>query len=135
MEYLFKTASDGGALSNPREFHYNASMPAFRIHRLKENPRQQFRWAPHVSGIANAKPKDYELSGQVEAENEYAVWARLRGTEAPLMPGDILESVPGQLRICKYVGFEDARWIVPEIPQSQIGAAQISAGDSGQVQA
>ena len=62
-------------------------MPVFRIHRMKEGPRQQFRWAPHVSGAANVKPKDYEAAGEIEAENEYAAWALLRGSETPLHGG------------------------------------------------
>jgi len=89
-------------------------MPLFRIHRMKDAPRQQFRWAPHVSGIANVKQKDYELSDKVEAENEYAAWAVLRNSERPLGVGDVLETAAGDLRICKYVGFEAARWFVPE---------------------
>ncbi len=89
-------------------------MPVFRIHRMKDAPRQQFRWAPHVSGVANARPKDYEPSNEVEAENEYAAWSLLRGSERPVQIGDILEMPDGRLRICKYVGFEDARWFVPE---------------------
>ena len=32
------------------------------------------------------------------------------------MVGDILELAAGPLRICKYVGFEEARWFVPESP-------------------
>jgi hypothetical protein len=97
-------------------------MLVFRIHRMKENPRQQFRWAPHVSGAANVKPKDYEASGEVEAENEYAAWALLHKSETPLMVGDLLEFGEGRLRICKYVGFEEARWVVPEanIPETHI---------------
>ena len=83
---------------------------------MKENPRQQFRWAPHVSGAANVKPKDYEAAGEIDAENEYAAWALLRGSEAPLLVGDLLELAPGQLRICKYVGFEEACWFIPEAP-------------------
>jgi len=89
-------------------------MPVFRIHRMKDAPRQQFRWAPHVSGIANVKLKEYEPSDQVEAQNEYAAWAVLRNSERPLGVGDILETPAGDLRICKYVGFEAARWFVPE---------------------
>ncbi len=89
-------------------------MPVFRIHRMKENPRQQFRWAPHVSGAANVKPKDYEPAGEIEAENEYAAWALLRGSETPLLVGDLLEFTAGQLRICKYVGFEEACWFITE---------------------
>lgn len=96
--------------------NYNmAFMPLFRIHRMKDHPRQQFRWAPHVSGTANARQKDYQPSGEVEADNEYAAWALLRDSEAALMVGDILELPEGQLRICKYVGFEEARWHVAEV--------------------
>ena len=83
---------------------------------MKDNPRQQFRWAPHVSGAANVKPKDYEPEGEVEADNEYAAWALLRGSERPLMVGDLLEMEEGQLRICKYVGFDEARWFIQEKP-------------------
>ncbi len=81
---------------------------------MKDNPRQQFRWAPHVSGAANVKQKDYEPSGEVDAENEYAAWALLRSSETPLLVGDVLELPAGQLRICKYVGFDEARWFIPE---------------------
>ena len=97
-------------------------MPLFRIHRMKEAPRQQFRWAPHVSGAASVKMKDYEPAGEVEAESEYAAWASLRQSERPLDVGDLLEILSsdgmpsGVLRICKYVGFEEARWFVPEQP-------------------
>jgi len=90
---------------------------------MKDNPRQQFRWAPHVSGGANVKPKDYEQSGEVEAENEYAAWAVLRNSERPLQVGDLLEFAEGQLRICKYVGFEEARWFVPEPVNSPVSVA------------
>ncbi len=90
-------------------------MPVFRIHRMKDAPRQQFRWAPHVSGAANVKPKDYDPADEVEAESEYAAWALLRSSERPLAVGDILETPLGALRICKYVGFEEAKWFVPEI--------------------
>ncbi|MDE3198367.1 MAG: hypothetical protein KGN84_18605 [Acidobacteriota bacterium] len=93
-------------------------MPVFRIHRMKDNPRQQFRWAPHVSGTANVKPRDYEPADSIDAENEYAAWALLRNAETPLSVGDILETEGGELRICKYVGFEAARWLIVEKPLS-----------------
>jgi hypothetical protein len=87
---------------------------------MKDAPRQQFRSAAHVSGAANIRPKDYEAASDsdagIEADSEYAVWALLRNTETPLHVGDLLEVSGGQLRICKYVGFEDARWFVPEPP-------------------
>ena len=81
---------------------------------MKDSPRQQFRWAPHVSGSANAKPKDYEERGQVDALHEYDAWRILREQGEPLLVGDLLESPEGQLRICKYVGFEPAQWVLPE---------------------
>ncbi len=81
---------------------------------MKDSPRQQFRWAPHVSGAANVKPKDYEECGSVEAANEYEAWRQLRDTERPLEVGDLLETESGALRICKYVGFEAAQWLLPE---------------------
>ena len=95
-------------------------MPQFRVHRIKESARQNFRWAPHVSGPAEVKLKDYEPVETLEAANEYAAWATMRNAERPLSVGDILENPESELRICKYVGFEAARWFVPEaIPQAQ----------------
>ena len=81
---------------------------------MKESPRQQFRWAPHTSGITALKPKDYEQAGEVEASGFYSAWAALKADERPLEVGDALENGAGELRVCKYVGFEEARWIVPE---------------------
>ena len=107
---------------------------------MKDLPRQQFRSAAHVSGTATAKLKDYEAAAEVEAENEYAAWALLRNTEQPLHVGDLLESGEGKLRICKYVGFEEARWFVPEptqasfpVPPTEMPPA--SAPESPQAQA
>ena len=97
-------------------------MPVFRIHRMKDVPRQQFRFAPHVSGAANVRLKDYEASGEIAADNEYAAWALLSNSERPLSVGDLLELPAGQLRICKYVGFEEAGWIVPEAPAGSAAA-------------
>jgi hypothetical protein len=92
-----------------------AAMATYRIHRMKDVPRQQFRFAPHVSGAATVRLKDYQPEGEVEAENEYDAWARLRATDQPLQVGDLLEAGSGELRICKYVGFETAQWHVPEV--------------------
>ena len=89
-------------------------MPCFHIHRLREDRRQQFRLAPHSSGVTAARPKDYEKDADtVEAPSAYAAWASLRGSERPLTVGDVLEDEGGALRICKYTGFEEARWAVP----------------------
>ena len=81
---------------------------------MKDSPRQQFRWAPHVSGTASVKPKDYEEQGKVEALHEYDAWRILREQGDSLQVGDLLEGEDGRLRICKYVGFEPAQWIIPE---------------------
>ncbi|HTT66253.1 MAG TPA: hypothetical protein VMG35_30590 [Bryobacteraceae bacterium] len=89
-------------------------MPRFCVYRMKDAPRQQFRWAPHVAGAAGVKAKDYQPSGEVQADNEYDAWSRLRASDSPLEVGDLLEDESGQLRIFKYVGFESANWVVPE---------------------
>lgn len=91
-----------------------SAMPRYRIYRMKEAPRQQFRWAPHLSGCATLKPKDYELRGEIDAPTEYAAWQLSRDSEDPIAVGDLLETESGQLRICKYVGFEPAEWLLPE---------------------
>ena len=107
-------------------------MPMYRIHRMKDTPRQQFRWAPHVAGAANVKPKDFEDGGAVEAANEYDAWRVLRESERPLAVGDLLESQSGQLRICKYVGFEAAQWILPEVKTGLESAPPASGPAAGQ---
>ena len=98
-------------------------MPLYRIYRMKDSQRQQFRWAPHVSGCASIKPKDYESRGRVEANNEYHAWRLLRESGEPLLVGDLLETGDGQLRLCKYVGLEPAQWALPEPKQQQIEPA------------
>ena len=80
---------------------------------MKDGPRQQFRLAPHVAGAANVKRKDYQEDGQIEATNEYAAWEQLRPSRQPLDVGDLLETDTGELRICKYIGFEPADWLLP----------------------
>jgi hypothetical protein len=90
-------------------------MAEFRIHRLREHLRPQFQSAPHTSGTTTVKPRDYREDGAVEATGAYAAWASLRQSERALNVGDLLESGEGQLYICKYVGFEEARWTLPEV--------------------
>ena len=90
--------------------------PVFRIHRMKDAPRQQFRSAAHVSGAANVKPKDYEAARRrlrpiriyqpghcCAAQSDRSTWVTFWTSD-------------NRLRICKYVGFEEARWFVPETP-------------------
>lgn len=102
-------------------------MAVFRIHRLKESQRETLRWAPHTGGVASLKPKDYVPEGTVEAPSVYAAWAQLKQTGRPLKVGDVLESEQGELRICKYVGLEEARWESAE----QGAAIPTAAGAAG----
>ena len=93
-------------------------MPAYRIHHLKETPRQQFRWAPHTPGVTIVKFKDYEAGPVVEAATPYALWLALRSGQNAIAVGDLIEVITetgqGELRVLKYIGFEEARWYVPE---------------------
>ena len=90
-------------------------MASFRIYRMRPHVKQNFRWAPHVTGLATAKQRDYEPDTEFEAPNEYALWAELKGSETPLEVGDIVET-SGELKICKFVGFEAAKWAETEAP-------------------
>jgi hypothetical protein len=81
---------------------------------MKDSPRQNFRWAPHTSGVTLVKLKDYEEAGNVDAVNPYEAWEQLKGTDAALQVGDILENEIGEIRLFKYVGFEEAKWVVAE---------------------
>jgi hypothetical protein len=101
-------------------------MPSYRVYHMRDSLRQQFRWAPHVSGAATVKPKDYEPDGQIEARNEYEAWRVAQESGQPLAVGDLLEA-EGQLRICKYVGFEPAQWVQPEPPALQEDACRTTA--------
>lgn len=104
-------------------------MAQYRIYRMKDSPRQQFRWAPHVGGCASLKLRDYDQRGEVEALHEYDAWRILRESGDPLVVGDLLETPDGRLSICKYVGFEPAQWIVPAV----IEGSKLPAGqDAGQ---
>lgn len=97
---------------------------------MRDNARQQFRWAPHTSGVTVLKPKDFEPQGEILAVHHYEAWTLLRGSEGALQVGDVLESESGELRICKYVGFEEAKWLAIE-PR---GDAQSSVGSESAVQ-
>jgi hypothetical protein len=67
-----------------------------------------------VSGTASVKPRDYEPRDTIEASSPYAAFFSLRETATPLDVGDLLETEAGALRIFKFVGFEEAQWILPE---------------------
>ncbi|MEP7365360.1 MAG: hypothetical protein ABI972_19070 [Acidobacteriota bacterium] len=82
---------------------------------MKDHVRQSFRWAAHTLGLANVKPRDYvEQEKPVEAASPYTAWMLYKDSEGPLEVGDLLQSESGALYLYKYVGFEEARWVLPE---------------------
>ncbi len=105
-------------------------MGVYRIYRMKESPRQQFRWAPHVAGCAPVKRKDYDEGGQVEAASEYSAWKQLQDCDARLAVGDLLESETGELFVFKYIGFEPAQWWAPP-PPPLLSEQQVEAAPQG----
>lgn len=90
-------------------------MPLYRIFRMKENDRARFRWQPHASGTTMVKPREYEETGTIEAPHMYAAWAILKDTGDRLIVGDLLVGPSEEMKILKYVGFEEAKWIIPEV--------------------
>jgi hypothetical protein len=106
-------------------------MPRFRIHRLKDHLRQNFRFAPHLSGMASVKPRDYETTEDafVEASSPYAAFFALRDAPESIQVGDVLECEDGSLRIFKFVGIEEAQWILPEVKPETLpdGPAEVRA--------
>src|SRR5256885_1639134 len=93
---------------NKSKSFLNQTMPSYRIHRLRAHLRQPFRYAPHVSGRAAVKPRDYEPGETIESASPYAAFFAMRDGEAPLEVGDVLEDPSGGLSIFKFVGFEEA---------------------------
>jgi hypothetical protein len=98
-------------------------MPVFKIHRQRESAKSSFRFAPHTSGAAVVKQRDYELAGEKEAASAYALFNELRGTEDALEVGDVVELPEGALKIYKYVGLEDATWWVAPVKADSLDAA------------
>jgi hypothetical protein len=90
---------------------------------MKDAPRENFRWAAHTGGAAVLKVKDYDAAEEMEASNPYELWKTMAERGDSLHPGDVLERLDlensstensGHLQITKYVGFEPARWFVPD---------------------
>ena len=102
-------------------------MPSYRVHRLKDHLRQGFRSAPHVSGAAVLKPRDYEPGETVEASSPYAAFLSMRDSGHPLVVGDVLEDEQGSLRICKFVGFEEAQFMNPEAKPAEVTQIEAAA--------
>lgn len=90
----------------------------YRIHRIKDAPQENFRWAAHTGGLAVVKLKDYDPAEEIESASPYAAWIERRDAGAPIRPGDLVEALDGQgqtaaLLIAKYIGFEPAQWFIP----------------------
>ena len=93
-------------------------MPRYRIYYLKESQRPHARHAAPAPGPHKLKLKDYQEGGQIEASSPYAAWKQMQAGEdrRPLEVGDALETDTGSLLVCRYVGFEEALWYLPEPP-------------------
>ncbi|MGA8028852.1 MAG: hypothetical protein WB992_17055 [Bryobacteraceae bacterium] len=109
-------------------------MALYRIYRMKDTPRENFRWAAHTRGLAVVKPRDYDFDGELQAATPYSAWRVLAADGRALRPGDLLET-PGadgpcaNLQIAKYIGFEPAQWFVPE-PKPDCNVSSTSVSDS-----
>jgi hypothetical protein len=112
-------------------------MPSFRIHRLKDQLRQNFRFAPHLSGAASVKPRDYESPAEeaVEASSPYAAFFAMREAVRPIQVGDLLECEDGSLRIFKFVGIEEAQWVLPEVKPEMVAPQVEPAAEAAAVSA
>ena len=94
-------------------------MARYRIYYLKDSHRPQFRHAPPSPGPVKLKMRDYQPGGEIEASSPYAAWKQTReeqGERRPIEVGDALETDTGALLVCKFVGFEEAQWWLPEAP-------------------
>lgn len=98
-------------------------MALYRIFRLKDHQRAHFRQLPHVSGVAKIKPRDYEETTEtVEGATPYAAWFAARNSGNPLAVGDVLVDEAGTASVIKFVGFEPAEWVLPEVKPEAVSA-------------
>ncbi|MBV8070895.1 MAG: hypothetical protein JO270_13380 [Acidobacteriaceae bacterium] len=114
-------------------------MPRYKMYRIKDAPRESFRWAAHTGGLAVVKMKDYDPADEIEAASPYSAWKNLAAQGEPLRMGDLLDEAPSpsgaaRLYIAKYIGFEPAEWFVPEpkqeSPVSVCSSSESAEGDS-----
>lgn len=106
-------------------------MVSFKIHRLKDQVSAQFRWAPHTSGPATVKQKDYEVVGEVESTSAYSLFNQLHATPNALRVGDLVELPDGSLKIFKFVGLDDAAWFVAPLKPELAPEAITSTANAG----
>ncbi len=116
-------------------------MPRYRIYRMKDGPRESFRWAAHTGGLAVVKPKDYESSDEIQADSPYQAWKMMAEQSRALHPGDLLEihhdddteprDAPPAMWIAKYIGFEPAQWWLPVMrPELDTDAKALDSSSS-----
>ena len=106
-------------------------MPSYRVFRLKENFRAHFRQLPHLSGITPLKLRDYVEGIEVAATHRYAAWHQMKDTNDPLQVGDALVEDGANLYVVKFVGMEQAEWVVPESKLVEAEEAEVVATPAG----
>jgi len=87
----------------------------YRLHQLKDGLRAQFRNATPKPGPLELHRRDYTPGQEIEAASPYAAWkwSRDESGAEPIQVGDVLEAESGELLLCRYAGFEEARWRAP----------------------
>ena len=93
----------------------------------KARQQPEIRTHKRVIDIVQATAKT------IEALNTYEAWENMRNSGTPLEVGDILESELGGIKICKYIGFDDARWILPEVKPAPDQAAPTTDAAAGKL--
>jgi hypothetical protein len=109
-------------------------MAKYRAFYLKDDLSRRFRELPAASAKNQIRARDYPVTAEVEADDEYGAWSLLQafGSGQPGAPaerafgvGDALEAEGGSLLLCTFGGFEAASWWVPEPgPEAAASAAE-----------
>ena len=109
-------------------------MAKYRAFYLKDDVSRRFRELPAASVKNQIRARDYPVTVEVEADDEYGAWSLLQafGNGQPGAPagrafgvGDALESEDARLLLCMFGGFEAASWWVPEpAPEAAASAAE-----------
>lgn len=103
-------------------------MANFSIRRLRDAQQEKFRWTPQqTTGTALLlKESDYQDDGEVDADSPYEAWLLLRKQQRELRVGDVLVTEgSGTTHICRYSGFEEAQWFVPNLDLQHPLAEQV----------
>lgn len=112
-------------------------MAKYRVHYLKDDLSRRFRELPAGSARKQLRARDYPVTTELEAENEYGAWSRLQAFSASepgeaagraFGVGDALEAETGKLLLCLFGGFEEASWWVQEV--SADAAVPVAEGEA-----